>query len=310
VEAGEDLHEECHTARKSGTLFPESRASKLLIVDDDDLVRMSLQLLLQARGYDVVTAAGGAEALHVLKRKPVDLVLTDLCMPGMDGLQLLEQVKSSFPEVAVILLTTFSSLDTAIRAMRYGASDYLLKPCRREHLLERVEAALVRRELILRLSHWRRELSAITALVKTVEARDPYTRGHSERVAHFTALLAQDMGLPLEKVRELWLAGLLHDIGKVGVRDAVLYKPGPLTAEEYTSVQRHPVLAAEILTPIAGLREVVPTVLHHHERYEGGGYPDGIKGESIPLGARLLAIAGDILRRLKSDGFPRPQPAG
>jgi putative two-component system response regulator len=265
--------------------------AKVMVVEDDDFVRLSLEHLLKARGYEVITAAGGREALDRLQRESVDLVLTDLHMPGVDGLEVLRKVKSKFPDVAVILLTGYSSLDSAIQAMRHEASDYLLKPCKKTELVQRIEAALIRREVYRHLSRTEEDLPAIAALVTTVEAHDPYTRGHSERVAHYAAQLAQEMRFSPDDTRDLWLAGLLHDIGKIGVRDAILYKPGPLTDAEYRLVKKHPVLAAQILAPIAGLRRIVPIVLHHHERYDGGGYPDGLRGESIPLSSRLLAVA-------------------
>ena len=272
----------------------------LLLVDDDDFVRVSLEYLLKDHGYRVFSAAGGVEALELLEREPVDLMLTDLRMPEIDGLQLLRQVKARSPNLIVILLTGHSSLDSAIQAMRHGASDYLLKPCREEELVQRVEAALTRREMSSHLSRLEADMPAIRALVKTIEARDPYTRGHSDRVAHYVAQLARELGLPTEEVQTLWLAGLLHDVGKIGVRDAILYKPGPLTDEEYLRVQEHPLLAAQILEPISSLRKVVPFVLYHHERYEGKGYPEGLAGQAIPLGARILAVV-DGFEAMTSD---------
>lgn len=262
----------------------------VLVIDDDEFVRVSLEHLLRAHGYEVITAAGGQEALERIEREVPDLVLTDLRMPGMDGLEVLCRAKGRFPHMAVILLTGYSTLESAIQALRYGADDYLLKPCREGELLERIQAALARQEIFYRLSRVEENLPAIAALVNATEARDPYTRGHSERVARYATLLAREVGMSEEEIRILWLAGLLHDIGKIGVRDAILYKPGPLNEEEYRRVQDHPVLAAQILHPIPGLRKVVPLVLHHHEHYDGSGYPDGLAGEEIPLGARILAV--------------------
>ncbi len=262
----------------------------ILVVEDDQFVQTSLEHLLRSHGYEVITAANGQEALERIDREAPDLVLTDLRMPRMDGLELLRWAKVRFPHTAVILLTGYSTLESAIQAIRHGADDYLLKPCREKELLERIQAALTRQEVFYRLSQIEENLPAIAALVNATEARDPYTRGHSERVAHYATLLAREVGMPQEEIRTLWLAGLLHDIGKIGVRDAVLYKPGPLNEEEYRRVQNHPILAAQILSPIPGLRKVVPIVLHHHEWYNGNGYPDGLAGEGIPPGARLLAV--------------------
>ena len=228
-------------------------APNVLVVDDDDFVRLSLQHLLEAHGYRVFSAVGGKEALELLEREAIDLVLTDLRMPGMDGLELLARVKGRWPHIAVILLTGYSSLNSAIQALRHGADDYLLKPCGEQEMIERLRAALERREISSRLFQIEENLPAIAALVNAIEARDPYTRGHSERVAHYAVLLGQEVGLSAEEIQTLWLAGLLHDIGKIGVRDAILFKPGPLGEEEYHRVQEHPLKAAQILAPIPNL---------------------------------------------------------
>lgn len=297
VNTGLDL---CWTLRTSLNSGGATRAASLLVVDDDDFVRLSLQQLLETHGYRVFSAASGKAALEIFAQEAVDLVLTDLRMPGIDGLEVLARVKAAQPHVAVVLLTGYSSLDSAIRALRYGADDYLLKPCREAELLERLRAALERQEVSRSLSQVEENLPAIAALVNAIEARDPYTRGHSGRVAHYAVLLAREVGLGEEETRTLWLAGLLHDIGKIGIRDAILFKPGPLDEEEYRRVKEHPLLAAQILAPIAGLRRVVPIVLHHHERYDGCGYPDGLAGGNIPLAARILAVV-DGFEAMTSD---------
>ncbi len=264
---------------------------RILLVDDDPLIRRALELRLVGAGYQVLTAGNGREALARLEQEPVDLVLSDIRMPDMDGLELLRWVKMAYPGVGVILLTAYSSLDSAIQALRHGADDYLLKPCAGEELLEQIQAVIARHDISDRLSGVEEDLPAIASLVRAVEARDPYTRGHSERVAHYAALLGGELGLSMDEIERLWLAGLLHDIGKIGVPDAILHKPGPLTEEEYRRVKQHCQVAVQILSPISGLRHVIPFVLSHHERVDGKGYPNGLAGEAIPLSARILAVA-------------------
>ena len=272
--------------RKSLEELPPT--AKVLVVEDSASVRLSLEFMLKAHNYTILTAADGVAALALLEKEAVDLVLTDLCMPGMDGLQLLHEIHLRFPTLPVVLLTGYGSLDTAIEALRERATDYLLKPCTEERLLECIDKALTSRDLAHHLSEG--NLSTVAALVRAIEARNPHSLGHSERVAHYAFLLAQQLGQTIEQSRTIWLAGLLHDIGKIGVRDAVLCKTEALDEDEIRQIQEHVTVAAQILAPIAPLSDLVPIILHHHERYDGSGYPHRLRGEEIPLGARLLAI--------------------
>ncbi|MGC8872897.1 MAG: HD-GYP domain-containing protein [Chloroflexia bacterium] len=262
----------------------------VLVVEDDEYVRSSLQALLASHGYRVLTAPDGASALHILQENLVDLVLTDLRIGPVDGLEVLAYARKQAPFAAVLMLTGYGSLDSAIRALREGADDYLLKPCDPQTLLERVQNALTKRRIVRECLSVHRAVDAALALARTLEVRQPQTYRHSQRVAHFAQQLAQQVGIPVESHLHLWLAGMLHDIGKLGVERAILSKVEPLSQEEHGRIRIHPVLSAHIVQPIAALRPIFPVILHHHERYDGRGYPDGLQGEAIPEGARLLAV--------------------
>ncbi len=277
----------------------------ILVVDGDDLVRQSLGELLTDEGYTVLEASNGREALNLLRKGSVDLVVSEVRLPDIGGLEVLKQIRVNWPHVAVILLTGYSSLESAIGALRCGAADYLLKPCPEEELLGRIEAALACRRVRDRLIQIGGDLSATIALVRAIETREWCAQGHAERVAHHAARLAGKIGRPQEEVRQVWLAGLLHDIGKVAVRKAILNKPAPLTRKERDLVRQHPRVVAEILAPIPHLRSLVPLIRHHHERFDGTGYPDGLAGEQIPLGARILAVV-DAYEAMTSERPYRP----
>jgi response regulator RpfG family c-di-GMP phosphodiesterase len=258
----------------------------VLVVEDDDYVRASLERLLRHHGYRVLSAPDANRALAFLRQQPVDLVLTDLRIRPIDGLDLLGHIQMQYRYIPVIILTGYGSLDSAIRALRYGARDYLLKPCDPRVLLERVHAVLTDIP-----PHEGPLPEAIAALARALSVRDPETYRHSRRVACFAQQIARRMAMPPEERQRLGLAGLLHDIGKLGIRSALLHKPGPLTAQEYREIQAHPILSVHILRPITALESILPAVLHHHERFDGRGYPDGLAGEEIPLAARVLAVA-------------------
>lgn len=277
----------------------------ILVVDGDDLVRRSLRELLTEEGYVVLTACNGREALERLNQRSVDLVLSEVRLPDLSGLDVLDRIRANWPHVAVILLTGYSSLESAIGALRRGAVDYLLKPCPEGLLLHRVEVAIACRRVRDRLIQAGDDLEAIVALVRAIESREWCGQGHAERVAHDALRLANGIGLPPEEARQVWMAGLLHDIGKVAVRAAILNKPAPLTRKERDLVQQHPRVVAEILAPIPHLRVLVPLVRHHHERFDGSGYPDGLGGERIPLGARILAVV-DAYAAMTSERPYRP----
>ena len=289
-----------------------TEAARCLIVDDDPLVRRTLGRVLQSQGMAVAEAASGEEALAAFEAGPVPLVITDLYMPGMDGVTLLREVLERHPDTAVLIITGVAEVKTAVECLQLGAMDYLSKPVLVEEVRTRVHNALEKRRLTLenrwlqrtyqeRLEERLRELSRrnqemflgqVQMAVRMLEAKDVYTRGHSQRVSIYATRTAVQLGITGVLLDQIRLGGELHDIGKIGTRDAILNKPGPLTADEFEEVKRHVVEGEEILEP---LRKEHPAVLQivrwHHEHLDGKGFPDHLTGERIPLVARIAAVA-------------------
>lgn len=286
---------------------------KILIVDDEAGVRGLLSSALAARGFTCHAAASGARALARLARDEYAVVLTDLRMPGIDGVELLERVKAHHPLIQVIIITGVFELCRGVEAMRAGAFDYVTKPFTIEGVVLAVERALRQRDLEIQNQHLQEHLEAevelrtlallesnqrlqdlvismIYTLTAVLEAKDPFTRGHSERVAAHAVAIAEHLGLPEAERRHLELAGLLHDIGKLGVAEAILQKPGSLTDEEYQEIQAHAALAEQMLGDVETFAPIVGPVRHHHERFDGLGYPDGLRGDRVSLAARILSV--------------------
>lgn len=288
--------------------------AKILVVDDETYVREIICRRLTADGYVCEQAADAETALTMLGSGTYECVLSDINMPGMDGIELLRKIGQNGSGVAVIMITGAPDLDGALEAMRLGAHDHLAKPLNLEHLSLTVDRAIEKKRLVEENREHQRNLEtkvrertkqlheanvelrrlfmgSIRALAQALEAKDEYTQGHSERVAEISIGIGSYLSLDESDIQNIWLAGLLHDIGKIGVRESVLNKTGKLDSTEWEAVHRHPVLAGRILAPIEELRDVIKIVRHHHERYDGSGYPDGLSGGEIPLGARILAVA-------------------
>jgi putative two-component system response regulator len=279
----------------------------ILVVDDEPNVRTVLRRVLEPEGFRVTEAASGAEALLVYAREGVDLVLSDLMMPGMNGTELLQRVKASDDTVSFIILTGAGSLQNAIEALHHAADDYLLKPFDVDELLHAVRRGLSHRQLLIENRSYRATLEArvteqaqqietffeeaVIAIVSAVEAKDGYTGGHIERVTRYAVAAGRTYGLSDEEIRDLRMAGLLHDVGKIGIPDGILNKPEVLTAAEYEIMKRHPAIGASIIQRSRSLRPALPGVLHHHERWDGSGYPQGLRGPDISLQGRILAVA-------------------
>jgi len=279
----------------------------ILIVDDEAVVRQVLSQRLAPEGYRCEEASTADEALAKIRSTPVQLVILDIKMPGKSGIELLPEIKAAHPDIAVIMATAVIDISTAIECMKQGAYDYLAKPFNLDEVVLSVERALEKRRLELENRDYQQHLeqkvgeqarklrasffNAITALVYALEAKDKYTSGHSHRVAGISVAIATELGLPKPDIEKIRLAGLIHDIGKIGVREAVLNKPGKVNASEYQHILSHCDVGEHILTPIVEDEEILKTVRHHHERYDGTGYPDGLSGEQIPLAACILAVA-------------------
>ncbi|MCI0457949.1 MAG: response regulator [Gemmataceae bacterium] len=263
--------------------------AKVLIVDDNDALRALLAEILSMEGFQVATAAHGEAALNAVTEHEPDLLLLDINMPGMDGFEVCRRVKSD-PQtrlIPVILVTGLSATQDRIRGIEAGADDFLSKPVDRTELLARVRSLLSLKGYVDELESAE---TVLFALARSIEGKDPYTEGHCERLSSYSAQLGERIGLPEEEITALRRGGVVHDIGKVAVPDAILLKPGPLTAEERDVIQKHPVVGERICSPLKSFRSVLPIIRHHHEKYNGTGYPDGLKGEDIPLTARVLQI--------------------
>jgi len=292
----------------------DEKSAKVLVVDDENYIREIICRKLDAEGYACDDAGDAESALAKLTQDSYDCVLSDINMPGMDGIELLRTIRRTDGDVAVIMITGAPDLEGALEAMRLGAYDHLAKPLNLTHLSLTVERAIEQKRLIAENREYQRNLEtmvedrtnqlreaneelrrlfmgSIKALAQALEAKDEYTQGHSERVAEVAVGIAHYLSLAENEINDMWLAGFLHDIGKIGIQETVLNKPGKLSASEWDLIQQHPVLAERILCPIEELSEVIKVVRHHHERFDGSGYPDGLEGSEIPLGARILSVA-------------------
>lgn len=280
------------------TSAPAIAAGTVLVVDDLKTNVRMLEQALAKDGYTILTAYSGADALLVVQRERPDLVLMDIRMPGRDGIEVCRQLKHEPATrlMPIVLMTGFSSAEDRIGAIEAGADDFLAKPVDVAELRARVKS-------LVRLKRYTDDLdsaeSVIMSLARTIEARDPNTEGHCERLARFAVTLGARLGLPEDDLAALHRGGHLHDIGKVAVPDAVLRKPGPLTDEEYDVIKRHTVVGDELLGSLRSMRRVRSVVRHHHERLDGTGYPDGLKGEDVPLLAQIVGVV-DVYDALTS----------
>ena len=283
------------------------RALNCLVVDDEPNLRRILVRLLTGEGFACREAGNGAEALRELEREPADLVVSDIRMPEMDGIQLLPELRRRWPDSAVVMVTAVSDVRNAIWCLTQGALDYVAKPFQVEDVQARVRQALEKRRLLLENRDYQVNLErkvegqarrieelfvvGVQSLAHALEAKDPYTRGHSARVASYATAVARALGLDAVAVEDLRIGAELHDVGKIGVRESVLNKPAKLSDEEYLHIMEHTVIGEKILTPLLKDR---PRILHivrsHHERMDGGGLPDGLKGEDIPHAARIVTV--------------------
>jgi putative two-component system response regulator len=264
-------------------------AAKILIADDNQAMREAIIRFVEAEGYAALAACNGREALALALEKQPDLVLLDVTMPDIDGFEVCRRLKDD-PRTALIpitMLTVLDSPDHRWYGIEAGADDFLTKPFDERLLRARIQSQLRTKRLTDQLE---RTESVIVALALAVEAKDMYTEGHLWRLAHYGEQLAVAAGLGAEASRAVWQGGLLHDIGKIGVADGILQKPAPLTPEEYAQVKQHPEYGARIIAPLRFARDVAPIVRGRHEHWDGSGYPYGLRGEEIPVGARIIAI--------------------
>lgn len=303
--------------------IPAVPPARVLVVDDDASVRDVISVLLKEEGYDCVVASGPEMALELATAEEIPLVISDMKMPGKDGLWLLEAFRDKFPDTSVIMLTGFGDTEAAVDCLRRGAVDYLLKPPKLTDLIRSIERALAKRRIELARKRYQKKLerkvrdrttelrnalkdisltyqNTLLALVSALDAREHETSDHSQRVVEYTSAIAHRLGIKGPELDEIGRGALLHDIGKIGVPDAVLLKPGQLTPQEWVEMRKHPDTGYQMIQPIAFLSIPAQIVLSHQERYDGRGYPRGLKDEEIHIGARIFAIA-DTLDAMTSD---------
>jgi len=271
----------------------------VLVADDNEETLELLTRLLHAHGYRVLAASDGDKALDILMHHPVDLALLDVLMPGQSGLAVCRAAKER-PETRltpIVLVTGGDSVETRVEGIKAGADDFLCKPLHKEELLARVKS-------LVRLKRYTDELESaetvLCSLARSIEAKDPYTQGHCDRLSHAAVALAERLGLPDETCVALRRAGIVHDIGKVAVSEHILLKAGPLDAFERNVMEAHTIIGERICAPLRSFRHVLPIIRHHHEHLDGSGYPDHLKGDDVPLSARILTTV-DVYDALTSE---------
>ena len=289
------------------------KEERILIVDDEEVICNVLDRRLTREGFFCTTAHNGKEALSHFYKNSFSLIISDMKMPEMTGIELLQKVKAIDPKMKMIMVTAYPDIDLAVDAMRLGAYDFIIKPADLDLIVMSVKKALESKRLeeeieayhnhmeelveertvklqqayrTLKKSH----LDSVKVLAEAIDAKDPYTRGHSDRVKRMSLAIAKKMGFSEERLENLEYGALLHDIGKIGIKDEVLQKQAPLSSEEYQYIQEHPLIGVKIIEGVEFFKDKIPMIRHHHEHYDGNGYPDGLAGEAIPLEARIISL--------------------
>ena len=308
------------TIREISTVL---RPEKILIVDDEPIIRDILSKVVCSEGYSWGSASNGQEAIDCLQSSDYQIVLTDVSMPLVDGLQLLKHVTSNHPAVAVIMITAMNDAHSAVEAMTIGAYDYVTKPFNIFELRNKIRRAAERRKLILENKEYQSFLEervhqqtedikealqrievayshTLEALISALDVREHETLRHSKRVSEYTLLIARALGIPRTELVDMARGSLLHDIAKIGISDNILLKPAKLTEEEWTEIRKHPEIGYSIINTIDFLEGAAEMVLQHHERYDGTGYPQKLRGEQILVAARIFAVV-DTFDAMTSD---------
>jgi cyclic di-GMP phosphodiesterase len=300
-----------HTAGYRTELPPPIAGSPAvcLLVDDDPDLRRAMAHVLEGMGLACIEAGTGEEALAVLQRVgELPLLVSDISMPGLDGVGLLREVRRRYPDMAVVMLSGVREAETAVDCLLAGALDYITKPALLGEIRSRIQRAIEKRDLLIQNRFYQQNLErlvdqqagrikelfleGVQTLVQALDAKDPYTRGHSTRVSEYASRIARRMGFAGDMLEDIRLGAELHDIGKIGTREAVLRKPGPLTPEEFTHITEHTVLGERILSPLARENPTVLAIVRsHHERVDGAGFPDHLDRDRIPWAARIVAVA-------------------
>jgi putative two-component system response regulator len=265
----------------------------LLIVEDNEILREGLRDILSLEGFTVFTAGDGQEALDQMNAIAPDMIISDIAMPRMDGFSFFQNVRSRSDWLAIpfVFLTARNDREHVMAGKNLGAEDYLVKPLSRDELLTAVRARLSRSQELRAIQLQLAYEASLTMLANAIDVRDPYTRGHVERVTAYAHALAVQLGLSDLELEHLRFGSILHDIGKIFIHEAMLFTPKPLAPEDWYEIKKHPIAGAEMIKDVPYLSQAIPIVRHHHERWDGKGYPDGLKSEAIPLLARIVAVA-------------------
>ena len=304
---------------------------RILIVDDEELICRLLAQRLTGEGYSCVTANNGREALTLFYKNAFSLIISDIKMPELDGIELLKKVKGLNPNMLVIMVTAYPEIDMAVEAMRLGAYDFIIKPADLDLIVLSVKKALEKKRLEEELEAYHKNLEklveertatlqnayrvlkkahldSVKVLAEAIDAKDPYTRGHSDRVRRMSLRIAARLGFNEQRLESLEYGALLHDIGKIGIKDEILQKPGLLNAGEKLYIQEHPLIGVKIVEGIDFFKDKIPMIRHHHEWFDGKGYPDGLTGEAIPLEARIIAVpdAFDAMTSVRPHSLSKP----
>jgi len=288
--------------------------NQILIVDDEEALCSIIAQRLTNENYSCVTANNGREALRHLHGNNFSLIISDVKMPEMDGMELLKNVKALDPNMMVIVMTGYAEVDLAVQALRLGAYDFIIKPFDLELMVSTTRKALERKKLQEELESFdnrleelietrtaklhetlgaltRAHFDSVKVLVGAIDAKDPYTVGHSDRVRKMSSRIGTELGLGEDRLESLVYGALLHDIGMIGIENEILQKKGPLSPEENQSMRRHPLIGVKIVEGVDFFMDKIPMIRHHHEHFDGSGYPDGLSGEAIPLEARIILVS-------------------
>lgn len=268
-----------------------SYETKILVVDDEKEARELITDLLQDEGYLIDTAESGEEVVEKARKEIFGVVILDMKLNhGMDGFETLKRLISENPNMCIIILTAYGTTPDVVRFLKEGASDFLKKPFDNEELIVRVKKAIAKWDIHQQLQQ--QFLQSIECLSSAIDANDPWTANHSIEVTKYVMIIGDRLQLSQDEKENLRLSALLHDIGKIGVPNEILWKPvSPLPQEEFAIIKMHPLKGIKVIERFEGLREIIPGILHHHEKFDGNGYPDNLKGENIPLQARIIAVA-------------------
>jgi putative two-component system response regulator len=313
------------------TSLPATK-TRILVVDDEDTIRLVLAKYLRTRGFDVTTAESGGAALEALAESKFDLMLCDVRMPGLSGVELVPAALEAAPGLGIVMLSAVNDAPTATEAMAHGVLDYLTKPIELQHLYEAVQRALHKRMLVSEQGRFERAIreeveertkelerekahlrdvtvNVIETLVNAMEAKDVYQRGRSARVGESAASIAEYLELAPDVVEDVRIAGRVHDVGNIGIRSDVLNKAAPLNPDEIAHMRDHVRIGVDILTPLRHIERAVVFVGDHHEHWNGAGYPNGRAGEQISIGGRILAVADAFDALISRRAYRDPVPA-